>query len=72
MEKPLIYIDQNIIGYHLDGDINLAKLSDIDWTYSNEHFDEIRRSNDAQQYLRVLDNIEAKLLELNQIGRAHV
>ncbi|WP_105257901.1 hypothetical protein [Pseudoalteromonas sp. T1lg88] len=64
MSKPLIYIDQNIIGLHLQGIISLAKRDDVTWVYSKEHFAEIRRSDEPAKYLDVLDAIDAKILDL--------
>ncbi|MDH5633208.1 MAG: hypothetical protein OEZ10_09500 [Gammaproteobacteria bacterium] len=64
MSKPLIYIDQNIIGLQLQGIINLSKRDDVIWVYSKEHFAEIRRSNEPEKYLSVLDAIDAKLLDI--------
>jgi hypothetical protein len=49
----------------MNGHINLKKSNDIVWTYSKEHFSEIRRSNNPHQYLQVLDGIGAKLLDLD-------
>lgn len=64
MSKPLIYIDQNIIGLQLQGIISLAKRDDVTWVYSKEHFAEIRRSDEPAKYLDVLNAIDAKLLDL--------
>ena len=64
MSKPLIYIDQNIIGLQLQGIISLSKRDNVIWVYSKEHFAEIRRSNETEKYLDVLDAIDAKLLDL--------
>lgn len=64
MSKPLIYIDQNIIGLQLQDVISLAKRDDVIWVYSKEHFAEIRRSDEPAKYLGVLDAIDAKLLDL--------
>ncbi len=64
MSKPLVYIDQNIIGLQLEGRLNLTKRSELYWVYSKEHFAEIRRSSNAKQYLSELEKIEAKLLDL--------
>jgi len=41
MSKPLIYIDQNIIGLQLQGIFNLSKRDDVTWVYSKEHFAEL-------------------------------
>jgi hypothetical protein len=64
MSKPLIYIDQNIIGLQLHGIISLDKRDDVIWVYSKEHFAEIRRSDEPAKYLDVIDAIDAKLLDL--------
>lgn len=64
MNKPLIYIDQNVLGLQLDGSIGLKKHPDLCWVYSKEHFSEIRRSANAALYLIELEKIDAKLLEL--------
>ncbi len=64
MSKPLIYIDQNIIGLQLEGVLDLSNRDDLVWVYSKEHFSEIRRSNHPEQYLEVLKDIDAKLLDL--------
>ena len=47
MSKPYIYIDQNVLGFHLEKALNLAKINEVQWVYSNEHFAEIRRSEVA-------------------------
>lgn len=64
MSKPLIYIDQNVLGLHLEGVLHLAKVNEVQWAYSKEHFAEIRRSENPQQYLEALESINAKLLGL--------
>ncbi|WP_371192962.1 hypothetical protein [Glaciecola sp. SC05] len=64
MSRPLIYIDQNIIGLQLNGIIELGKRDDVVWVYSKEHFSEIKRANEPEKYLDVLDAIDAKLLDL--------
>jgi len=65
MSKYLVYLDQNIISRHVDGILNITTQPDFHWVYSNEHFAEIGRSNNPETYLQVLENIDAKLLELN-------
>jgi len=65
MNKYLIYLDQNIISRHLDGILNITTQPDFHWVYSREHFAEIRRSHNPEAYLELLENIDAKLLELN-------
>lgn len=64
MSIPLVYIDQNIIGLQLQGYINLCKRDDIKWVYSKVHFEEIRRSNNPEKYLGVLNDIGAIMLDL--------
>jgi len=41
-----------------------SKREDVIWVYSKEHFAEIRRSNEPEKFLGVLDAIDAKLLDL--------
>ena len=67
MSKPLIYIDQNIIGMQLDGSIDLTKCTGLCLVYSKEHFAEIRRSVNANRYLEELEKINAKLIDLELI-----
>lgn len=64
MSIPLVYIDQNIIGLQLQGQINLSKRDDLKWVYSKEHFAEIKRANDPEKYLNVLNKIGAIMLDL--------
>lgn len=64
MSKKLIYIDQNIIGLLLHGYIKLPHQSEFLWVYSKEHFSEMKRSETAEKYLRELERIDAKLLDL--------
>ncbi len=64
MSKPLIYVDQNVLGLYLAGTLNLAKIDEVQWVYSKEHFAEIRRSDNPRQYLEALKGINAKLLAL--------
>lgn len=64
MSTPLVYIDQNIIGLKLQGHINLSKRDDLKWVYSKEHFAEIKRADDPEKYLDVLNKIGAIMLDL--------
>ena len=64
MSTPLVYIDQNIIGIKLQGHINLSKRDDLKWVYSKEHFAEIKRADDPEKYLDVLNKIGAIMLDL--------
>lgn len=72
MHKPLIYIDQNIIGLQLQDRLNLKKRDDAIWVYSKEHFAEIKRAQKPEKYLDVLDIWDAKLLELNIDGNFRI
>lgn len=59
-----MYLDQNVLGLQLSGELRLSKRNDMLWVYSNEHFAEIQRSASPEQYLSQLRRIDAKLLEL--------
>lgn len=72
LRKPLIYIDQNIIGLQLQGCIKLSKRDDAIWVYSKEHFAEIKRAQNPEKYLDVLGVLDAKLLELNLDGNFRI
>lgn len=63
MQRPRIYLDQNILGYVRDGQINLAAVENVKWVYSNEHFNEIARGGD-RSLLVVLENLRACQIEL--------
>ena len=67
--KPLVYMDQNIVGQHVAGQIDLVQIrkdrQDVfDWAYSHAHFAEISRAEDPYPYLGALDTIDAKLIDL--------
>lgn len=65
MEKKLIYLDQNVVGLHSDGRIDLRKNDgDLQWVYSKQHFSEFRRSKRCEEFLNTLEEIEARLIEL--------
>ncbi len=64
MSKPLVYLDQNILGLQLCGNLRLARRDNIQWVYSKENFAEISRSSLPEQYLAELGRIDSKLLEL--------
>ncbi|WP_426359348.1 hypothetical protein ACPUVO_03640 [Pseudocolwellia sp. HL-MZ19] len=59
-----VYIDHNIINLHLKNEFILLRKSNLDWVYSNEHFDEIRRSIYPEKYLTVLKELNATYIEL--------
>lgn len=64
MSKPLVYLDQNIIGQVANKELNLKPFDEFTFVYSKEHFSEIKRSTEPQKYLDALHKIDAKLLEL--------
>jgi hypothetical protein len=64
MSKPLVYLDQNIIGLIANKEINIKPSDDFIFTYSKEHFREIHRSKSPELYLNALHQIDAKLLDL--------
>ena len=65
-DRILIYLDQNIISSIRKGEIVLKpSTSELVWTYSNEHFNEIHRSDDWKDYLDVINDIKASHLKTN-------
>jgi hypothetical protein len=64
MGKLLFYIDQSVLSLQVQGAIDLAKVSAVQWIYSTEHLAEIRRSAQPEKYLRALMDLNAKRLEL--------
>ncbi len=67
MSKPLVYVDQNLLGLLAQRVPGLASEPNVQWVYSKEHFAEIRRSSNPDQYLTALDKLGAKLIELELI-----
>jgi len=53
------YLDQNILGYIGDGQFQVPENIEIDWIYSDEHFNEISRG-DAAKFLAVLHSLRAR------------
>lgn len=64
MSKPLVYIDQNMLGFQHEGKINFSGISDLRFVYSEVHFAEICKSQNPEKYLRALRDIGATLLKL--------
>lgn len=64
MTKHLAYIDQNVVGLLIEKKLSLPRLPELCWVYSKEHFAEINRSSDPKPFLSELENIDAKLLDL--------
>lgn len=64
MCKPLVYLDQNIIGQVANNVLKFRTFDEFTFVYSKEHFSEISRSSEPQKYLAALNEIDAKLLEL--------
>jgi len=67
VSKPLVYVDQNLLGLLAQRVPGLASEPNVQWVYSKEHFAEIRRSSNPDQYLTALDKLGAKLIELELI-----
>jgi hypothetical protein len=68
MSTPLVYIDQNIVSFQSDGNIDLSRLEGVQWVYSKEHFAEIRRSKVPLKHLGALDQLGARLLDIDLIN----
>jgi hypothetical protein len=68
MSKPLAYLDQSVLGLLPQRQTGLVNSSNVQWVYSKEHFAEIRRSSNPDQYLLALDRLNAKLIELELIN----
>lgn len=80
MLKYRVYIDQNIVGYFRECISDwtlLQQQQNIEWIYSNTHFDEIRRSGDVS-FLTVFENLKAQHIEIvlddkfNMTGEAKI
>ena len=67
MSKPLVYVDQSVLLLLAQRVPGLASEPNVLWVYSKEHFAEIRRSLNPEQYLAALDKLNAKLIELELI-----
>lgn len=77
MNMPLVYLDQNVISLQLNGKIDLSKVTSVQFVYSKEHFAEIRRADDPVPFLRTLDELSARLLDIEMVnweltGRANL
>lgn len=68
MTLPLVYLDQNVVSLQLEGKIDLSKVKSVQFVYSKEHFAEIRRADNPVPFLRTLDELSAKLLDLEMVG----
>lgn len=67
MSKPLVYLDQNVLIPMAQRVPDRGSGLNVQWVYSKEHFAEIRRSSNPDQYLTALDKLDAKLIELELI-----
>ncbi|UFS68867.1 hypothetical protein LPW11_13275 [Geomonas sp. RF6] len=72
MNKHLVYVDQNIVGLLVERKLHMPRFPEICWVYSKEHFAEIRRSSDPKQYLSALEDMDAKLLDLELNARLKI
>lgn len=68
MPLPLAYLDQNVVSLQSTGVIDFSGVSGVQWVYSKEHFAEISRSNDPGPFLDALDQLSARLLDLEMVG----
>src|SRR5690554_4709044 len=64
MDTPLVYLDQNVVSLQLDGKIDLSKITSAQFVYSKEHFAEVRRADNPVPFLRTLDELSARLLDI--------
>jgi len=62
-KRGFVYIDQNIIQYTYEGELNIKYNEKFDWVYSDEHFIEISRQKN-QGFLNVLKNLKARRIEI--------
>lgn len=62
--NALFYLDQNIVGYLRDGKMGSASVTGVDWVYSDVHFSEIARGNDATSFLQVLRELKARQIRI--------
>ena len=59
-QKNLIYLDQNLLQYDFEGKIRISNNQDIQWVFSEEHFNEISRNeSEREQYFEVLERLKA-------------
>ncbi len=61
--KPLVYLDHNVLIYMRDGKFRLSQPLDVQWTYSDEHFQEISRGG-GTSVLDVLGELGARQIKL--------
>ena len=67
MSKYRVYIDQSVVGdFHefISDWSRLQQSQDIEWVYSNTHFEEIRRSVNPLIFLAVFENLKAQYIEV--------
>lgn len=61
-----VYLDQNVVSAVANSQLEFKKeSSNVQWVYSDEHFNEILRSNSHDKYLQTLDSLRAKKLSQN-------
>lgn len=68
MSLPLVYLDQNVISLQLPGNVDLSGIKSAQLVYSKEHFAEIRRANDPLPFLHTLDQLSARLLDIEMVN----
>lgn len=62
--KIKIYLDQNILQYDFEGKFSLDTNENIQYIYSDEHFNEIQRWEN-NKYFEVLERINARKIKCN-------
>lgn len=68
MFLPLVYLDQNIVSMQSTGKIDFSNVKDVQWAYSKEHFEEIRRACNTKPFLDALDQLSAALIDLKLVA----
>jgi len=60
---PYIYLDENIIQYAYENIIKIDNVNNVEWIFSDEHFNEIERSK-SLKYLDVLKKLKARRIQI--------
>lgn len=63
-----VYLDKNILDFHISKKLRLKKTEVFDWVYSWVHFKEFEKSEQCNDLLNALDEIGASYLELYHDG----
>lgn len=63
-KQMMIYLDQSVLSAAVQKRFPLPSIDRVRWVYSDEHFKEIRRSNEPSKYLNLLQKIKADRAEI--------